>query len=43
MHQTLTCVVINCMTTKGMTNGGIPLCDMMRIKDALLLIDKNNL
>ena len=24
MHQTLTCVVINCMTNKGMTNGRIP-------------------
>ena len=22
MHQTLTCVVTNCMTNKGMTNGG---------------------
>ena len=24
MHQTLTCVVVNCMTNKGMTNGRIP-------------------
>ena len=22
VNQTLTCVVINCMTNKGMTNGG---------------------
>ena len=25
VHQTLTCVVINCTTNKGMTNGLIPL------------------
>ena len=25
MHQTVNCVVINCMTTKGMTNRRIPL------------------
>ena len=24
MHQTLICVVINCMTNKDMTNGRIP-------------------
>ena len=29
MHQTLTCVVIHCMTNKGMTNGRIPIADML--------------
>ena len=36
MHQTLTCVVINCMTNKGMTNGRLPCIRLMH------RTDKNN-